>query len=154
MKVLLVEDDELKASKLTEYLAARLANSELTRASSLNSAIQALADSPELVVLDMTLPAFDVTVDEDGGTKKPYGGRELLRQLEARDLETPAIVVTQYDRFGDGDRALTLEQLDQQLRESYDGYLGVVKYRANQDGWKDALDQVLKQFFTPEIPQE
>jgi hypothetical protein len=91
----------------------------------------------------MTMPSFDITVDEDGGRPQAYAGRELLRHMAENDIHTPAIVVTQFEKFGEGTDSLTLEQLDEQLKKEHDQYRGTVYYNAASDDWKEALIKMI-----------
>jgi CheY-like chemotaxis protein len=144
MQILLVEDDELKAQRIAEHLIAFDRTIQLVRARSVNSALRAIASTDfDVIVLDMTLPAFDIGTVEDGGGRKPYGGREVLGQMDVAGLIVPTIVITQFDRFGEGDRALSIGQLHDQLDRAFDSYTGIVQYRADSYGWKKLLNNQL-----------
>ena len=150
MQVLLIEDDELKRGRVAEFVLSSVPGVQLRSARSVHSGVAAiLAGKVDLVILDMSLPAFDPSADEDGGTRKTYGGREVLRQMEAHDIEAPVIVVTQFDQFGEGDRALSLAQLDDRLTEAHPNYLGAVQYRSEFEGWKDALAKRIRSVTNP-----
>ena len=92
----------------------------------------------------MTMPSFDITIDEDGGRPQAYGGRELLRHMAENEVSVPAIVVTQFEKFGEGVDSLTLEQLDSLLRREHEQYHGTVYYNAASDDWKDQLVNIIR----------
>lgn len=139
--VLLVEDDENKRRQISHYLNEAFPNANVKIARSLQSGLRLIiAGGIDLILLDMTMPTFDITADEDGGRPQPYAGREILRQMDRRGIVTPAIVITQFDRFGEGQDALTLGQLDAQLRADYQiTYKGAVQYDVTFEEWKDSL---------------
>lgn len=145
MTILLVEDDENKRTLVEEFVRTEFPQTELKTARSLRSALNALLNARfDLVLLDMTLPTFDVSVDEDGGRPQAYAGRELLRQMDRRKIETPVVVLTGYESFGRDADALTLGQLDTQLREQHpQTYLGAVFYDATVSGWREALASII-----------
>lgn len=147
MNILIVEDDENKRSQLQLFIHMMFPGAQIAIAKSLQSGLRAILDANhDLIILDMTMPTYDIGIDEDGGRTQPYAGREILRQIERRDIVIPVIVVTQFDRFGEGANALTLKELDQQLRQEHPrDYMGSVFYSAAVEEWKQALHKVMKQ---------
>ncbi len=111
MKILIVEDDENKRNQITTLITESFSFINLAVAKSLQSGLRSIInDKPDLVILDMTMPTFDIGVDEDGGRLQPYAGREILRQMDRRNILVPVIVLTQFDRFGEGCDSLTLKE--------------------------------------------
>jgi len=145
MKILLVEDDEDKRRQVSEFLTGAVLGVTLKAARSLQSGLQAiLTKEHDLVILDMTMPTFDITAEEDGGRPQAYAGRELLRHMKRRSIETPAIVLTQFDRFGEGPDSLTLGELNEELRVAHPGYyFGAVYYSVTYEGWKKELADLI-----------
>jgi len=145
VKVLLVEDDENKRLRLLNVLQSiRLA---VDCAASYQSALKALLQVRyDAVVLDMTLPTFDISEEDDGGRPQALGGQELLRQMKRRSITSPAVVVTQFDQFGERRDALTRQQLDAELRAHHgDIYTGLVFYDSTTEGWKEQLVVLLSE---------
>ena len=131
-KILLVEDDEEKHLELLPFAQQEL-KADVTLARSRQSGVAALLrDHFDLILLDMTMPTYDVTpVVEDGGRSQAYAGRDILQQMERRGISTKVIVVTQFDRFGQAEDEITLEALDAQLEAAFpDIYVGAVYYSA------------------------
>jgi DNA-binding response OmpR family regulator len=145
MKILLVEDDDNKRTQLTEFVSDILPSSTLTVARSLQSGIRKIrADLVDLVLLDMTLPTYDVGRDEYGGSTHAFGGWEFLKELRRFKLQVPVIVVTQFETFGSGPELTTLSALDAGLRKDFPGiYRGAVYYHAAIESWKERLKQVI-----------
>jgi DNA-binding NarL/FixJ family response regulator len=142
VRILLVEDDEVKRTQLLDFLKATFPSSYVHTARSLKSGLHAvIKGGVDVILLDMTMSTFDISLDEDGGRPQAYAGRELLRQMNRRQIFTPVIVVTQLDRFGQGTpEDLTIEALDAQLRQAYpDIYTGHVYYDAAVSGWQEHL---------------
>ncbi len=141
MNLLLVEDDEHKRRHLLEFLTTSRPRDVVREARSFQSGLRSMREStPDLVLLDMSVPTFDVTSEEDGGQPLNLGGQELLRQLEARGIFVRCVVITQFDSFGEGRSSLTAGQLDQQMKQDHPSmYFGMVTYDAASTAWKDAL---------------
>jgi len=148
LRILLVEDDENKRSQISSALRELDVVDDVRDARSYKSGLRALMDEPfDLVMLDMTLPMFDVGPGEPGGETKLYAGRDLLRQMQRRQIDTPAIVVTQYTSFGEGSEQVTLDELDNQLRSlHHTQYKGHVYYDAVQESWRRQLARFVSDF--------
>jgi DNA-binding NarL/FixJ family response regulator len=146
MRVLLIEDAEDKRAQLLAFLHKQLPAAMIIEERSLQSGLRRmLTDGADVIVLDMSMPTFDITPLESGGLHKHFAGRELLQQLQRRALRTWVIVVTQFDTFGTAPHERTLEMLDQELRSAHaENYLGAVYYHATQDLWKTALADLLE----------
>ncbi len=144
MRLLVIEDDDDKRRTVVSCLATIVPGAEIAEARSLRSGLVAiLKNEAEAVVLDMSMPTYDVGVDEYGGTPQAFAGRDLLRHMTQRDIVVPAIVVTQYETFGQGADAVTLEQLDAQLREEHASYVGTVYYNSASEAWKHDLAELI-----------
>jgi CheY-like chemotaxis protein len=146
MLVLIVEDDDNKRRQLVTCIAETAADAEIMEARSFHGGLRALiTDSVDLLILDMTIPTFDVGADEDGGRPHAFGGRELLRQMDARGMSVPTIVVTQYERFT-GPEGKTLDELDAELTVDHPlSYRGVIFYDAASAKWRAELATKLKE---------
>jgi CheY-like chemotaxis protein len=145
MNILLVEDDENKREQILAFLKERLGQATVNIAKSLQSGLRSIiAGNVDLVLLDMTMPTFDIGIDEDGGRPQPLAGQEILRQMDRRKISVPIIVVTQFDKFGDGSDSHTLEELDLHLQEAHEtNYMGAVYYNVALEGWKEELMQMI-----------
>lgn len=141
MRTLIVEDDELKTGRIKSFLGQELPKHEIEVARSYKSGLRALvAAARSLVILDMTLPTFDIAPGSDGGRPLSLGGRELLRQMKRRSLVYPTVVVTGFDAFGSEPQAVTLAQLNGELKEEFGTfYIGSIYFNATSDDWRDQL---------------
>ncbi len=145
MNGLIIEDDDLKLSRLKTFLRSVPGIADIECAKSYKSGLKALmAREWSVVILDMTLPTFDIHRASDGGRPLNLGGRELLRQMKRRGAKYPTAVVTGFDTFGLGREAVTLQQLGDQLdREFHAFYLGSVYFSATSEDWKDRLRELV-----------
>jgi DNA-binding NtrC family response regulator len=146
MRVLVIEDDDLKTDRVRSFLAGEIPDVKVEVAKSYKSGLRALvARTHSLVILDMTLPTFDIQPGADGGRPLSLGGQELLRQMKRRSAMYPTAVVTGFDSFGSGPEAVTLARLDEDLRKEFGSfYLGCVYFNATSEDWRDKLRELVR----------
>ena len=144
MRILLVEDDEDKRDQLRTFLSNEHSNIVIEAKSYQSGLKKIISEEYNLIVLDMTMPTFDVTPIEGGGRPQPFGGRELLQQMTRRGIKTQTIIVTQFDHFGQGDEVMTIEELDTKLQSAFPyNYIGIIPYSITYSGWKDNFNRKL-----------
>lgn len=145
MVVLIVEDDVNKSKNLFECVRQILPAAKIVERRSYRSGLKELVDSPpDLVLLDMSLPTFDVTSKDKGGRPRGFAGRDIMEEVSRRRLSIRALVVTQYPVFGEGKDKKTLEQLRIELRTQFPRmFLGAVYYHPAQSDWKSQLEEAI-----------
>lgn len=146
MKILIIEDDENKRAHIKTLVSNAVEGSTIIIAKSYHSGLRCILDNaPSVILLDMTMPTYDISENEDGGRPQHYAGREILRQMDRRRVTVPVIVITQFDVFGDGPEALNRTQLDYELKRDHSpNYQGTVYYNAASNSWKGELKDRLK----------
>ncbi|MBG6110988.1 CheY-like chemotaxis protein [Flavobacterium sp. CG_9.10] len=146
MKILLVEDDEDKREQLINFIIDKF-EFDFKEARSYQSGLKMIKEEHfDLILLDMTMPTFDITPTESGGRSQPFGGELLLYEMLRREIDSKVIVVTQFDVFGKGDEEITIKDLDLKLSELFKFiYLGIVQYNISYTGWKDNLYRKIKE---------
>lgn len=145
MKILLIEDDLYKRDQLEDFLKGCFETLELDIAMSVNSAKKCLQiKSYDLLILDMSLPTFDISAEESGGRPQNYGGADILRYLRRKKIATKSIVVTQYEEFIDN-------SLKEELMEKYqENFSGIVYFDINKN-WVVSLRESLEKICNNEI---
>lgn len=145
--LLLIEDDENKRTHIRRFLAERLPIFEIHEARSYRTAMNKIrAKPPDLLLLDMAIPTFDVGPDEPGGQTRFFGGREILRQLDRFHISVPVIVITQFDHFTRRSGMIDLEDLDRELKaEHSNNYFGAVYYHPSSLDWQQRLLSMITQ---------
>lgn len=148
MKILIVEDDNNKRSRLVKLVSDTVPGSQITERSSYQSGLAtALNENFDLLILDMSMPTYDAQAGA-GGTHRRYAGRDILRELQRKGRATRAVVVTQFESFGEGKNRQTIEELKQELLNNYaDIYDSTIYYHAAQSDWRDQLGQRIQEIF-------
>jgi CheY-like chemotaxis protein len=150
LNVLIIEDDDEKATKLEEFIYIEFPGSQVSFARSFSSGLRELisgANALDIILMDMSMPSYDVSQQEpSGGTPVALAGKELLAQMRLRSIHVPAIVVTMFDAFTEGTKRASLDQLAAELKEGLSPpYAGYVYYNSAQEGWMAALRKLIKE---------
>lgn len=142
MKLLLVEDDEHKMNDIISYINTLEKNIIVETARSVESGVQAAVDNRyDLVLLDMTIPNFDITEKSDGGKSYKNGGEIIVKELIDEEVAFRCAVITQYETFNNE----TIDQISQRIRQLCgDDYLGYVKYSTNTESWRQGLKELIE----------
>jgi CheY-like chemotaxis protein len=144
-RVLVIDDDPNKIRQLTDCVKELFPCADVVECRSYQSGLKAgLQQRPDIIILDMTMPTFDVGGKETGGRERRYAGLQILRQLKRKSAEIYTVVVTQFEQFGEGDQCVTLVELEKDLAGEFNDYfLGAVYYQAADSRWRDELKKLL-----------
>src|SRR5215208_7034818 len=100
MQVLLIEDEDPKLLSIQKFLGELDPQIVVFTARSVKSGMASLRETrPDLVLLDMSLPTFDISGQEPGGRPQGFGGIELIRYLDAHEIQIPIVVISAYEAF-------------------------------------------------------
>lgn len=113
----------------------------------MRSALAAFEDGGfDLVILDMSLPTFDVGGNESGGRPQGFGGTDLMRELDLSDLTVPVIVLTGYEAFTKSGGEMGLTAMSQELDEEFpDFFRGILHFNSAYGDWQIRLAALLDQ---------
>ena len=138
-----------KFRRVRDFLRTITSDAIVLEARSYQAAIRlAVEERPDAIILDMSMPTYDISVSDKGGRMKAYAGRDILRQMKRRGLQSKVIVLTQFESFGEREDVLTLPQLRDALAAEFSGnYIGTVFYNPSESGWMSALSQALRTHF-------
>ncbi len=143
--VLVVEDDPYKMRSILNFLKQEYPSVEIAEARSVKGGRKRLREQKyELVLLDMSLPTFDLDGVGGGGRPQTFGGSELLKEMLRLRIFTPVVVLTQYTSFGDGEVVRTLDDLSKDLASAHANLLATIYYNPTTDGWKAELLALLQ----------
>lgn len=145
MNILIIEDDQNKIKQIVEYVKTIYDSPSIIKRFSFQSGLKEIINSNfDIIILDMSMPTFDITENDSGGRPKPFAGREILRQMKRRNIKIPVIIVTQFERFGELSTEINLAELKEELYKNFlDNYLGTVYYNPALNSWKDELGEIL-----------
>jgi CheY-like chemotaxis protein len=144
--VLLIEDETPKRGHIVRYLASFQDELTVVVAMSVTSALDEIEKSvPDVVLLDMSLPTFDVGEKEPGGRPQGFGGVEILRHMVMSGIVAPTVVITGYEALPRGDNeSVTVEQMRAEFAAEFpDHFRGVLQFNSSYDEWKVDLKREL-----------
>lgn len=141
MKILLIEDNQYKISQLKDLFANEFTDIELVIRTSYHSALKEIkknSDEYSLVLLDISMPSYDIKPgEEQGGTPLPLAGKLILNEMYLRDISSRVIVVTMYENYVDGTKLLELhKQFTEEFSSNYTGY---VYFTPGDPSWREIL---------------
>lgn len=140
MHLLIVEDQLDKKENIEHFLIANFSEVVISDSNSLRDALKkiVLENNYDLILLDMSMPAFAPSESHYDDSPESYAGRELMEQMRLRGISIPVIIVTQYSSFEGG--SVTLEGLSKNFYKKYDNfYCGYVYYNSANEDWKKEL---------------
>lgn len=138
--ILIVEDEAPKLMHIQSFIEDNIKNSDVDVARSVNSALDKLElRLPDLLVLDMSLPTFDIGERESGGRPQGFGGIEILRNMVLEALCCPTVVITGYESFlRETGNHVNLSQLRSELVAEFPALIkSVLHYNSSYDEWKE-----------------
>ena len=108
---------------------------------------ESLKHKYDLLLLDMSIPTWDKTIDEPGGSFEKFGGYKILREITRKKKPIDTILITMFDDFGESDASITLSQLNESLKNEFPSlYKGVVYYNTREDKWKTELNLFIEKY--------
>ena len=147
MKILIIEDDSNKMRRIAKELREICKDVQLSEARSYQSGVRYLmSDQFDFLLLDMSLPTFDISQEEDGFQVDPFSGRNILQELKRKHVLVPTAVITMFETFGDGADLMTLDELDKDLADNYPTiFRGVIYYNSSEINWKESLKKLIEE---------
>lgn len=149
MEILYVEDEKNKARQVIQVIQENISSVNIHLSNSFNSALMEITrESIELILLDMTLPLYDVSdesVYEENNDYETFAGIDLLDELIRINSKKKVIVITAFDVLGEDDSRISMEQLDKKMKEEYaDNYIGYIYYNSSSLEWSHRLIEWIK----------
>ena len=145
MKILFIEDHPHKRGQVQNFLSEILPDAVIEIRGSYNSGLRELIlnnQEYDILLLDISMPNYDISPEENGGDWMPFAGKLILKEMYLREIPTKAIVVTMHGSFDDGTK---ITELDNDLRYEFsDNYVGYVYYSQISIDWKEQLERLIK----------
>lgn len=145
MRVLIVEDDAFKKRAIEAFLEESKVR-EIDNASSTHTAKSILKKrSFDYIIMDMSLPTYDVSAEEGGGMPRTFGGRELLSYMKYKKIGASVIVLTQFERFNNDKGEIDINSLRKTLSTEFpDHFVSLVYFSHIDDVWRHELKSLLE----------
>ena len=139
-KILLVDDDDYKTTNIKNVLKERY-DCAIIVENALNPGLRRLQKEDfDLILLDMSMPTFQISESQNFNS---FGGIDFLKEMKRKRNGTDVIIVTQYEIFGEGPSKKTFEMIDQECKEAFENYKGIVIFSSTDSFWKEELFDVI-----------
>lgn len=140
MKVLVVEDDQLKMNDIQHFIKEEIKEVKVDCAESYATAVSmCYTVKYDFVVLDMNIPRYDKSDNDKSIVFN--GGEMIVRELVSEDIFLKFAFVSGYETVGDE----SIASFDERMKEySPNTYCGFVSFEVNDDSWKQKLGKILK----------
>lgn len=139
MKILIVEDEDLKMKDIHRFVLDLFPDAVVDKANSYAESLKrCYSIIYDFVILDMNIPQYDR--GESDKTILSNGGEMIVRELFSENILVNFAFVSQYETVGEE----SVESFDRRMR-SYcpNTYCGFVFFEANDDSWKQKLLEIL-----------
>lgn len=140
--IYIIEDSDLKIQKIESFLLDNgIHRDQIDSFRSYQSGTQAIFKTPpELIILDMSIPTFDKSIDSREGRLRPLGGYDVMKKILFKNIQTKVIVLTQLEFFGEGAEKISFEELRNKCIENFsDIFLDCIYYSPTESSWCKSL---------------
>lgn len=137
IKILIVEDDLFKTTDIKTYITKHFNDCDIDVVCSYQSGCNAaITNKYDILILDMSIPNFDVNYNENGGDTLKNGGELIMRELLDEDVDFSAVIISQYEEFG----GESIDQIDNRLKKLCPNqYNGWITYSTSNNDWQEKL---------------
>lgn len=144
--ILIVEDSKYKKDLISKFLMDFDKTINLTHSASFTSGWNRIStESFDLIIMDMSLPTYDESDKESGGSTRTFGGRELSRKMLRKRIKTPIIFITQYGAFSSETQSTSISELNKELQKDLKNQEeNIIFFDPSSHGWKESLKEVIK----------
>ena len=146
MKILIVEDDSYKYSKVRDLLIDTFGESDLIHKDSVHGAVLYVrCEKPDLLILDMSLPSHPLVAGQGSPVSMPAGGIEVIMELKIlQKTDIYVIVLTQYPNVEIEDEYYSIEESQGMIERLYGMQrVEVIYYDNDSTDWSTKLKAAL-----------
>lgn len=147
MNLLVVEDDTYKYSKIKNVVAKSIETPLLNRFDNVCDTVNYLeTDTPEKIILDMSLPSHKARVREGSPLPLPSGGIEIIYELyDMEHFDIPIFILTQYHEIEMDRVYYSISDSKEKIMNLYNiKNLNVVYYDSDSTHWEALLADFLR----------
>lgn len=138
MNILVVEDDQFKYSKVATILLEKHPDAKLTHKDNVHGAIVFIKENtPDLIILDMSLPSHPAVAGEGSPLSMPAGGIEIILELKyLQKTSIPVLVLTQYPDVEIENEYYSINESAQVIRDLFGiESISVINYDNDSQIW-------------------
>ena len=145
--IIIVEDNIQKKEKILEFIKSNDSLNVIGMASSFTSGCQiidSLGNVADLILLDISLPTYDINNLSPGGNFRSFAGREIARKIIRRKINVKIIFITQYNSFSENSKSYNFQELRCELiKDCKENFLGMIQFDSTKENWKIDLKKLI-----------
>lgn len=147
LKILIADDDKEKIQEIENCILDIIHSSKIEYNISFeysysirSTSIKISKNSYNLLILDMSMPSFDQINSGLTDAPKALAGKEIMMKMRHKKINTPVIIVTQFDVFGRHNSVINLDNLMTEIKQEFiELYSGHAFYDPQSTQWKTSL---------------
>ena len=147
MNILIIEDDSFKFSKIELLVREVLDEARIIRFDNVHDAVVYFKfNSPDKIILDMSLPSHAAKAGEGSPLSMPAGGIEIILELKSiNKLDIPILILTQYPEIEIENEYYPIDESEDEIKNIYEAStLSVVLYDNDSSDWKEEAAKFLR----------
>ncbi|HDS6456025.1 TPA: hypothetical protein QH156_000996 [Morganella morganii subsp. morganii] len=146
MRIIIIEDEHDKRKNIkTEVVRIVGDSADILEEESLRGGLKTILTTIkiDLILLDMSMPSFDITNETSSEDPESFAGYEIMAQMKLRNINIPVLIITQYKSFEKG--SVSVEELIEKMKFNYnDFFKGTIYYNSSLEEWKKQLFDHMK----------
>ena len=144
LNILIVEDDIQKFSHIKNHIFANkkdFFNLIFDQANSVTNAINKIEEyQPDILILDISLPTFNINNTESGGRARHIGGVEILDFMQLMNITCKTVILTGYEAFLIDSKPIDFVNFKNELIEEFPTIIkDVLFYNSINAMWKSKI---------------
>ncbi|WP_336289460.1 hypothetical protein [Aeromonas dhakensis] len=146
MNILIVEDDDFKASRLAKFMISLYEKAIITISTNLADAIFEVDSYDfDIALIDMSIPSHPFKQGTGSPISFLNGGFDVIFELHFSGKKTICIIVTQYPEIEISGKLFKTEGAEQIIKEKYKcDVASCIQYSEDNDNWEIKLKEALK----------
>lgn len=146
LNILLIEDDDFKATSLSDYVSSIVPDAKITITTSLVGAIRSIESCCyELILIDMAIPSHPNVPGGGAPMSLLSGGCDVILELTSLNRKDPCIVITQFPEIEMSGRFYSISESVSAIKSNL-GFdvIDCIEYSEGSDHWKMALKKCIE----------
>ena len=146
MFILLVEDDEFKSNAIQSEILELGLKADFQVETTVHGAVQKLNEQDfDLILLDMSLPSYQLIQGKGSPIPMPSGGMEVLMELDYLGRQDEVIILTQYYEIEIDEILYSHKDAQEKINQEYNvNLLRIILFKREDKDWKKILSEEIE----------
>jgi CheY-like chemotaxis protein len=147
--ILIANDTNDILQKIKKYLKSKNSDFKLYSSKSYQQTLKVLEERDiDYLILDMTMPTYEIAIHEDGGSFRRNAGIDILNRIKLYEIDVRVLLLTRLELFYDSidSKRYDFSTIQKMILENEWSFcIDIVKFgdELNLD-WQSEIDKFLK----------